>query len=401
MVNNKKGAALITALFVVLLGVTLGTIFVFRASTDLTIAFNHKKSVQSLYTAATGIERALWGLKVGNNGPTWRPANFSGSLSGGSYNFSITDHSINQIEIISTGNIGASTKTIRQRSLKIDTTYLNSLVSKGDISLTGAQTSFLFWTWNSYLNINGPVTTEGSINIGINTTINGTQTEGAVVNMPDYPNVGVDVDGDGNVNERDDFIGYYTGWTDGGGTYHDGIVPNDGNHRYIGDQDFNPSAASGLADKDIIFVGDGGVGSPGNANILINAGWWGGGAKDLTVVATGDINITIPANGSDDRLTLIAWEDTNIPLDLGSWHDVNLIMYANENVDIKFGGAINGTIVAGGDINIDTVLGIPSNIDDRIITYDPRIEIDLPLGLLLPPPSASYYIGSQVYWGEI
>ncbi len=401
MVNDKKGAALIAALFVVLLGVTLGTIFVFRASTDITIAFNHKKSVQSLYAAAAGIEKALWELKVGNRGPTWRPANFSGSLSGGSYNFSITDHSGSEIEIISTGNIGASTKTIQQRSLKIDVFYLNSLVSNGDISLTGAQTSFFFWTWNSYLNINGPVTTAGSINIGTNTTINGTQTEGATVNMPGYPNVGVDVDGDGDVDARDDFIGYYTGWTDGGGTYHNGIVPNDGNHRYTGDQNFNPGTGHGLDDKDIIFVGDGGVGDSGDVNILINAGWWGGGAKDLTVVATGDINISLPANGSDDRCTLISWQDTNIPLDLGSWQDVNLIIYANQNVDIKYGGAINGTIVAGGDLNIDTVLGIPSNIDDRIITYDSRIETDLPLGLLLPPPSASYYIGAQVYWSEI
>lgn len=164
------------------------------------------------------------------------------------------------------------------------------------------------------------------------------------------------INGDSRVDTKDAFVSYYT--VELNNEYNLGINQGGSNY-YNGSQTFGPFNVP--AGTSVVFVN-------GDANIIFNAQQWWGANADLTVVATGDIAIVQPVNGSDDRLNLIAYGDVATGgINLGQLADIdgNLNMYANTDFSAILGGSTNGSIMAGGIVDVHT--GLPSFLFNRDI----------------------------------
>lgn len=201
-----------------------------------------------------------------------------------------------------------------------------------------------------------------------------------------------DINSDGEVNDKDAFITYYTVELNKQAL---GLGNGESNH-YEGDQAFGPGDVP--QGRTIIFVN-------GNVNIGFNDQNWSGYACDHTIAATGDIMIVQPTNGSDDRLTLVAYGDVNTG-GVRAFGGVrgNLDIYANGDFNAYFGGRTNGTILAKDNVYIDTVLPIPGllNRDINRGTDNWDDPANRPLGLPIfastVPPSLELDESQRVLW---
>jgi len=162
-----------------------------------------------------------------------------------------------------------------------------------------------------------------------------------------------------------------------------GISPGEANY-HSGDTLFGPSSVP--AGTSVVFV-------DGDANILFNAANWSGGASDITIVAMDDINIVQPTNGSDDRVTLIAYDDVNTG-GVGIFGGISgdWVVYAGDDFNAYFGGNSNGTIFADDHMTVDTVAAIPGLLtrDFDKGTVDWSDPDNVPLGLPSAYPRVSY-----------
>lgn len=185
-----------------------------------------------------------------------------------------------------------------------------------------------------------------------------------------------DINDDGRVDNKDAFTAYYT--VELNAAHNLGINPGGPNY-YSGDKILGPYTIP--AGVSMIFV-------DGNVDILFNAQKWWPTASDVAVVSTNDITIVQPVNGSDDRMTLVAYNNISTGgINLGELADVdgNIDIYANNNFTAILGGSTNGAIMAGGQTNVQT--GLPSFLFNRDINQgtdswaDPtRRPIGLPPG---------------------
>ncbi len=163
-----------------------------------------------------------------------------------------------------------------------------------------------------------------------------------------------DIKNDNVIDDKDAFVYYYTVYLNDPANnplgQSLGIEPG-GTHYYSGDQSFNPWSVP--AGTPIIFV-------DGNVDILFSDTSWWGGSGDHTVIATGNITIIQPTNGSNDRLTLISYGDFNTG-GVRAFGGVRgeLVVYANSNFYAYYGGRINGTMETKGNMYIDTIAAIP------------------------------------------
>lgn len=162
------------------------------------------------------------------------------------------------------------------------------------------------------------------------------------------------INGDSEINDLDAFTAYYTVELN---KQNLGLAPGEQNY-YGTSQTFGPGDVP--QGQQIIFVN-------GNADILFNDQNWSGGSCDHTIVVTGNITIVQPSNGSDDRLTLIAYGDVNTG-GVRAFGGVrgNLVVYANGDFNGYFGGRTNGSIMAKDNVYIDTVLPIPGLLNRDI-----------------------------------
>lgn len=170
-----------------------------------------------------------------------------------------------------------------------------------------------------------------------------------------------DINGDGVIDGKDAFTYYYTVYlnsAENNKLHQDLGINKDGSAYYTGTQTFDPwSVPLGTP---IVFV-------DGDVNITFNDTAWWGGSGEHTIVATGNINIVQPTNGTGDVLTLIAFGDVNTG-GVRAFGGVRgeLVVYANNNFNAYYGGRTDGTIFAGGDVNIDTLVPIPGLLNRDI-----------------------------------
>jgi len=185
-----------------------------------------------------------------------------------------------------------------------------------------------------------------------------------------------DTNDDDRVDNKDAFITYYT--TELNTANNLGINPGGPNY-YSGDKNLGPyTIPTGVS---MIFV-------DGDVNIIFNAQKWWPTASDIAIISTQDITVVQPVNGSDDRMTLVAYDDVITGgINLGDIADVdgNVNIYANDDFNAVLGGSTNGSIMTGGNINVQT--GLPSFLFNRDLNqgtdswFDPTRR---PVGL---PPS--------------
>lgn len=177
---------------------------------------------------------------------------------------------------------------------------------------------------------------------------------------------------DSVINDKDAFYTYYTAELNTAENLN--IGPGQVNY-YSGTQTFGPGDVP--QGTTIIFVN-------GDANILFNDQNWAGGARDHTIVSINDITIVQPTNGSDDRMTLVAFGNVNTGgvIAFGGVRG-NIVIYANEDFNAYYGGRTNGTIFAKDNVYVDTVLPIPGllNRDLNRGTGDWADPASWPLGL--------------------
>jgi len=340
----------------------------------------------------------------------------------------------------------SSTGTANGRSVTVTTkygftsSYTNGLPigAVGPMSLTGHRIRLLFW-WLTYgITADGPIecgstVTPNSSTNGVYVTYSGTVAENSTDVSPmsfwmspsamtnlDVNNDGqyvTDTNGDGSVtaadaqdaaqlaiftadnvaadtviDNKDAFVYYYTGYlnqpqNNPTGTDLGISGPGDTNY-YSGDTNFGPSgvfSATVPSGSQIVFV-------DGDASIVFNAQDWWNNESDLTVIATGDITIVQPWNGSNDRLNLISYGDIYTGgFNLGDVANVqgNINMLACGNFNAILGGSTNGSNFANGITTIDTeaelfgFLPIYSSRDINQGTDSWASAADKPLGL--PP----------------
>jgi hypothetical protein len=192
----------------------------------------------------------------------------------------------------------------------------------------------------------------------------------------------------GPIDESDAFYQYYT--HDLNTKYALGLAPGEANY-YSGDQTFGPGSVP--EGSTIIFVN-------GDVNILFNDQNWSGGARDHTIVSMNDIAIVQPTNGSDDRLTLIAYRDvaTGGVRAFGGVRGT-LVVYAHDDFAAYYGGRTNGTIFANDSVYVDTVFPVPGllNRDLNRAAEDWSDPAEWPMGLPpgYPTSSLSFRIKSE------
>lgn len=176
------------------------------------------------------------------------------------------------------------------------------------------------------------------------------------------------------ISDHDAFYRYYT--VDLNEKYGLEIGPGQSNY-YTGDQAFDEGDVA--TSVKVIFV-DGNVAIDKN-----DQEWQGNATLGHTVAAMGSVDIFQPTNRPGDVLTVVAFRNVTVSGTMGNQGGTigDLIVYANGNFTAEHGGKANASIVAKGDLIIDTI-GDNQGKDHRMLnksTLDWSDESKRPIGL--------------------
>ncbi|MFH1752668.1 MAG: hypothetical protein ABH875_00635 [Candidatus Omnitrophota bacterium] len=444
--KNKKGYVLIAALsFIAVLVISAASIF-FMVGTEALRTRRQLETTKAFYAAEGGAERMFEFISANPDTATFQTItenqaqwDFDAGTQG-LYDYPVGhphhgDSTRMLIEVLSTGTSGSTSKDVTVEYEVQNVAWGNaSLLTLGnDINLQGhTKTIKILWFTieiTAGIDLEGPVASSGAVIKNEPTdaiSITGQEVEGVGVPTPEFmqafdanrdsdelvdpnsdgqieyaeipldPVTGLpdpvaeaifladDVNNDNVVNERDGFIYYYTKELNYNGGGDLGMDPDAASHPYYysGDQTFGPGGIfeSVPADTDIVFI-------DGNVDIVLNPASWGGGARDITLVSTGDITIVEPCNGDDDRLTLVSYQDVatgGINLQFIDLIDSNMNVYAHDDFYASYGGDTEGTVIAKDYMDIDTEDA--SLLFAREIGNSDDIVQDPPVGL---PPMAA------------
>lgn len=439
--RHKKGFTIILALGLITVFLLIGTAIVGISCGEIIQSRSYNNSACAYYVASAGAERMyarLRNIQALNQTVTWplRPSNLSNvavQMNGSTVGtFTVTAELTGQAEefaIISSGTANGRTVKVTVK-YGYSSTYTNGVPigSIGPMNFSGSR----WFIFTSRVYADGPVESASTISPSVSSPNSSpyVQYNGEVVpNMADLTSPSFwykydqatdswsqkqaydtngdggftgDIDGngyvdaadcggdpvklanlniddtnnDGRVDNKDAFITYYTVELN---TAHNlGINPGGSNY-YSGDTTLGPyTIPSGVS---MIFV-------DGDVDIVFNAQKWWPTASDIAVISTQDITVVQPVNGSDDRMTLVAYGNVNTGgINLGELADVdgNMNIYANNNFNAVLGGSTNGSIMAGGSTSVQT--GLPSFLFNRDLNQgtdswsDPtRRPIGLPPG---------------------
>lgn len=380
-----------------------------------------KDSSKAMYTAISGAEMLYSKLKSKEgNIVTWPQTDsgtiysaYSGGTAMGTYSAIANTVTTNVFGIVSTGTYNGKTSRVTVK-YGFDSPYTNGypIGCIGSMTLSG-QKWLLLRSWvraegplaagetvttNNFVKVSGDIlenqlfnapsfwlgavgdtNNDGSYIVDVNG--DGSVTTGDVGSGQEAIFAADDINNDGSINDNDAFIHYYTVFLDNPANnslgQDLGLSPGEASY-YNGDQTFDPWSVP--AGTPIIFVN-------GNVDIAFSDTAWWGGDYNHTIVATGNINIVQPTNGSQDTLALIAYGSVNTG-GIRAFGGVrgNLVVYAHSDFNAYYGGRTDGTIFASGDVDIDTVLPIPGllNRDLNRGDADWSDPTNWPLGL---PPS--------------
>jgi len=419
MSGSKKGFAIILALALVTIFLLIGSAIVSISCGEIIQSRNYNDSACAYYMAVAGAEQMyarLRNIQALNQTVTWplRPSNLrnvsiqmDGSTLG---TFTVTAELTGQTDefaIISTGAANGRTVTVTVK-YGYSSTYTNGVPigSIGPMNFAGRR----WFIFTSRVYADGPIESASTISPSVSSPNSSpyVQFNGDVVpNMTDLSrpsfwykydqstnswsqkavydtngdgqfvsdidnngyvdasdcagdpiklaNLNIDdTNNDGRVDNKDAFITYYTVELNTANNL--GINPGGANY-YSGDVNLGPySIPTGVS---MIFV-------DGDVNVVFNAQKWWPAASDIAIISTEDITIVQPVNGSDDRMTLVAYNNINTGgINLGDLADVdgNMNVYANNNFNAILGGSTNGSIMAGGSTNV--VTGLPSFLFNR------------------------------------
>lgn len=207
---NKKGFVLVTAIFIMLLMLTLGIYATSFVITEMKISDSQANSVKTYYLAEAGVAEAIWRLK---NDPTWKsgfedtadwtmdytrtPALYSN----GSYNIQITNSEKAKGDIIVTAslNLGANStqrvvKTSVYKATGESVIGRNGEYADGNIDMSGSilqvfnggffSNGNIIINYSSIISATGDVGATGNIIKNHNSTITASSTHASNDNPP-------------------------------------------------------------------------------------------------------------------------------------------------------------------------------------------------------------------------
>lgn len=211
--NKNKGFVLITALFVMLLLLSLGIFAVGFTLTELRISSSQSSSIKTYYLAESGVAEAIWKIK---NDPTWK-TNFeenpnwnltytrnSALYPNGSYTINIINSDLAKGEITVTAYLNMGTYTSRRviqtsiyKAIGISVIGQNGEFADGNIDMSGSVVNIFnggffsnlniiinFW---SVINATGDVKAVGNINTNQSSYIVASSTQDRKSNPPPTP----------------------------------------------------------------------------------------------------------------------------------------------------------------------------------------------------------------------
>jgi hypothetical protein len=444
--DNRRGFVLIIVMvFVLVLAIGSAAIY-FMVNSELIQVSRQVSQTKAFYAAEGGSEILFASISSDPENATYQQ--ITGALGGYAYAASTGniyahpghpgDDTWGLIKVSSTGTVNGIAREVEVEYEVHDIDWANpSLMTSGEtLELQGhKERVWFFWVYAG-VDVEGPVASGGDVTVQDPTdavTITGQKVEDVTLPPPQFmqgfdanrddgeitdtngdgeitydeipvdPETGLpfpdqeaiflgdDVNGDNVVNEKDGFTHYYTKVAnyaydiDDDGINDDlGMDPDAASHPnyYSGNQTFGPGGFLETipADTNIVFV-------DGDVDIVFNPDSWGGGARDITVVSTGDTTIVEPCNGDDDRLTLINYGDVatgGINVEFIDIIDSNLNVYAHGDFYAYYGGDTEGTLSTQGVIDVDTIVADWTGfLYSREIGNNDNIIEDPPIGL--PP----------------
>jgi len=217
-IKNQKGFVLVLVLSLLTLSVIAGMSFCSLTYNEIRIARTLIDKTKAFYIAESGLEDTCAYLKAqgDNQAGVWESYNghplyprytyrtllaFTRDVGDGSYTARAytKDDSVTELSVESTGTVNNSSVTIITTYSKgPKNPFENALAAGGDITLLGHRQKILFLWKNSWVEVNGPVTANGTITTNERVMVNGTQTPSAQLPMPQFIETKqADLNGDG------------------------------------------------------------------------------------------------------------------------------------------------------------------------------------------------------------
>ncbi len=385
--KTQKGAALITAYFVITSLITLGTGFAMMSINELNNARRYRDSAEAFWTAEAGINQFV-------HDTTMLDDTGSDTITLGSHSATISkdDSDPQQRVVTAVSVVGGQTRTVQVSFPKNPPGIFSNTLSGGlNFHTIGASLR------SSYLNIYGKMRFAGiydddAFNLVENFQDPAYSQPSGEVTLT-YP----DADGDGTAHEFDDFVAYNRALVDS--------YPEDETLHIIPETDEDvvyiyPNSTykdEPIAGKKIVFVDD--AEGEGDVEIIFGAGWQD--HEDLTVITTGSVSYFQPLENAvnDSNLNVIAWDDYSQASLLVSYH--NGVIFANDQAfftEVLSESENTGVVIANGLR--------PNDADNVCITpwncYDPD-ESAIHFTEFLQTTKDFYYAnpieGSQVPFG--
>ena len=156
--RKNKGNLLVTFIMVTALSITIFA-FLSYVAIRLTESGIRTSEIESFYVADAGVNKAVWYLATptgsGGKGVTWRTTGSYEAFGWGGYLLTVRDYATNEVQIISTGEVGGIMKTVSQIATlgglpaafdyavycNSGTSYTGNVIVHGDVYMNG-NTSF-------------------------------------------------------------------------------------------------------------------------------------------------------------------------------------------------------------------------------------------------------------------
>lgn len=351
---NNRGIALMLSYMVIIILMTLGSVFTIRSASEGKSARTYANSTKAFWIAEAGLSQAYY-----NWSNTIAQPSGAVSFAGGSY--TINTSALPAVTV--TANYAGSARAIRANFVGIPVPFENTLSCGGDLSLLGILARVEIY---GKTRISGQYSKSGWAQGWFEDKQEGVSQAQTTIRIPDNNN-------NGTQDEFADFVLFGRGVVASYPPEEVIYVPTDStvnifpNPNYIG--------------KKVIFV-EGSAPGNGDVNIFFDATWQNG--EDLTIISTGDISYIEPLQFQGDaRLSTVSWQDYSEVSVFRSEHES--VIYSHDDavfVDILDWGSTTGNIIINDDISLIEVLSY-----EKYYYSDRALNGDLPPGFQLLPGS--------------
>ena len=377
IINSQSGMALVTVTIFTFVLLVLGTTFLTLATSERVLTSEEVQRAQAFYLAEAGIEKAIAFMKVAGN--EYFVGAINENFGDGSYSVTVSDDLLRAVKIIaSTGIFQGEQKTITVEVQLVPAFFRNTFTSPGDLLFFGifAAAHAHGTTW-----LSGEYDPSGwFLDMQFDELVEGVDPNQTTLRFPD-------MNGNSIVNEFSDFVLFFQNEVQQLDPSEVIWIQTDGTVDIWPRRDYTG--------KKIIFV-EGSAPGTGNVNIWFDSGSWWESGQDVTVVSTGGVTYIQPLqNPSDNRLSVICWDDFIEGAILYSAH--RSVIGTQGTADFYYLLSltqVTGSIFANEQIEIQEAVVLVDFYHDDTLNHG-----NIPPGLR-PLCTNNYFLGDIVSWAE-